>query len=162
MPVKLKTIYEKQEDVPEGYGELYVERNGHFELTGIEGVKTPADIERVSEALRKEKLDHKTAKEALAKFGELDPEKAAAALEELTEVKAQLAAVAVNGKLDDAAIAERIEAAVGRAVGPLNRDKQSLEKQLGVKDKAIAEREAEVGNLQGNIKRSRLEGILRD
>ena len=36
MPAKLKTIYEKEEEIPEGYTDLYLERNGKFELTGIE------------------------------------------------------------------------------------------------------------------------------
>lgn len=159
---KLKTIYDKKEDIPEGYGELYVERGGKFELTGIEGVKTQADIERVSEALRKEKTDHKTTKEALAKFGDLDPEKVPAALEELEEVKAQLAAVAKDGKIDEGAVQERIEAAVNRAVGPLQRDKKALETQLAQKDKVIGEKDGEVQTLQGSIKRSKIEGVLRD
>lgn len=162
MPVKLKTIYPKAEDIPEGFADLYVERNHQFELTGIEGVKTQADVDRVSEALRKEKTDHKTTKESLSKFGDLDPEKIPAALEELEEVKAQLATVTKDGKVDEGAVQERIEAAVNRAVGPLNRDKVSLEKQLGLKDKTIAEKETEIGSLHGNIKRSKIEGLLRD
>lgn len=162
MPAKLKTIYEKKEDVPAGYEDLYVERGGKFELTGIEGVKTQADVDRVSEALRKEKTDHKVTKEALTKFGDLDPEKVPAALEELEEVKAQLAAVAKDGKIDEGAVQERIDAAVNRAVGPLQRDKKALETQITQKDKVIAERDGEVQSLQGSIKRGKLEGILRD
>src|SRR4051812_33728781 len=81
MPVKLKTIYEKAEDIPEGFNELYLERNGKFELTGIEGVKTQADVERVQDALRKEKELHKAAKSALEKWGDLDPAEIPAKLE---------------------------------------------------------------------------------
>lgn len=162
MPAILKTIYEKKEDIPEGYGELFIERNGKFELTGIEGVKTQADVERVSEALRKEKADHKVTKDSLGKFGELDPAKVPAQLEELEEVKAQLATATKDGKVDEGAVQERIEAAVNRAVGPLQRDKTALEKQLLAKDKVILEKDAEVGSLQGNIKRSKIEGVLRD
>lgn len=160
--VKLKTMYEKQDEIPEGFADLYVERHGKFELTGIEGVKTQADVDRVSEALRKEKTDHKATKEALTKFGELDPEKVPAQLEELEEVKAQLAAAVKDGKVDPEAVQERIDAAVNRAVGPLQRDKQSLEKQLQAKDKVIGEKEVAIGSLEGNIKRSKIEGLLRD
>ena len=32
---KLKTIYDKAEEIPEGYAELYAEKNGKFELTQI-------------------------------------------------------------------------------------------------------------------------------
>lgn len=159
---KLKALYEKKEDVPEQFLELYTERNGKFELSGIEGVKTQADVDRVQEALRKEKTDHKAAKDALAKWGDLNPDEVPAQLEELTEVKAQLATVTKDGKVDEGAVQERIEAAVSRAVGPLQRDKSSLEKQLDAAKKATAEKEAEIGNLQGSIKRSKIEGQLRD
>jgi hypothetical protein len=162
MPVKLKTIYEKKRISRRLWPSLYLERNGKFELTGIEGVKTQADVDRVQEALRKEKTDHKTTKESLAKFGDLDPEKVPAALEELEEVKAQLATATKDGKVDEGAVQERIEAAVNRAVGPLQRDKKSLETQLANKDKVIAEKDGEVSTLQGSIKRSKIEGILRD
>lgn len=162
MPVKLKTLYEKKEDIPEGYGELYVERGGKFELTGIEGVKTQADVDRVSEALRKEKADHKTAKETLAKWGELNPDEVPAQLEELNEVKAQLATLTKDGKIDEGAVQERIEAAVTRAVGPLQRDKASLEKQLDVQKKTVAEKDGVIESLNSGIKRSKIEGVLRD
>lgn len=162
MPVKLKTIYEKADDIPEGYAELYVERGGKFELHGIEGVKTQADVDRVSEALRKEKADHKTAKDALAKFGELEPDKIHASLEELEEAKAQLATAVKDGKVDENAVQERIEAAVTRAVGPLNRDKQALERALDAQKKIVTEKDGEIGTLNGSIKRSKIEGILRD
>lgn len=162
MPIKLKTVYEKAEDIPEGFSELFVERGGKFELTGIEGVKTPADVDRVQEALRKEKNDHKVTKESLAKFGDLDPTVVPAQLEELVEVKAQLATVQKDGKIDQTAVQEHIAAAVNRAVGPLQRDKASLEKQLDNQKKTTAEKDAEIGNLQGSIKRGKIEGILRD
>lgn len=162
MPVKLKTIYEKKEDIPEGFDELYVERNGKFELTGVEGVKTQADVDRVQEALRKEKADHKTAKEALQKWGELAPETVHASLEELEEVKSQLATAVKDGKVDENAMQERIEAAVNRAVGPLTRDKQSLERTLAAKEKALLDKDGEIVNLNTGIKRSRMEGVLRD
>lgn len=162
MPVKIKTIYEKKEDIPEAFVDLYVERGGKFELTGVEGVKTQADIDRVQEALRKEKTDHKAAKEALQKFGDLDPEKAAASIEELAEANARLAAITKDGTINEGAVQERIEAAVTRAVGPLQRDKKSLESQIALRDKTILEKDAEVGTLQGTMKRSRIEGLLRD
>ena len=35
----LKTIYDNEEDIPEGFKELYTEKNGKWELTGVQGVK---------------------------------------------------------------------------------------------------------------------------
>ena len=92
MPVKLKTIYDKQEDIPENFGELYTEKNGKFELTAVEGVKTQADIDRVNSALVKERNDHKMVKEKLQAFGDVDPATLPVLQEELTEAKARLEA----------------------------------------------------------------------
>lgn len=162
MPVKLKTVYDKKDEIPEGFGDLYIERNGKFEISGIEGIKTPADVERVQEALRKEKAEHKAAKEALAKWGELNPEEVPAKLEELAEVQAQLATLTKDGKIDEGAVQERIEAAIARAVGPLTRDKQALEREVDKQKKAVAEKDGTIGSLEAGIKRSKIEGQLRD
>ena len=96
MPVKLKTIYDKQEEIPEGFGELYAERNGKFELTAVEGVKTQADIDRVQTALVKERADHKAVKDKLVAFGDVDPATLPVMQEELAEAKAKLEAVAAG------------------------------------------------------------------
>src|SRR6202043_1957206 len=114
---KLKTIYEKQEDIPEGYAELYAEKGGKFELTGIEGVKTKADLDRLNSALVKERGDHKTVKEQLAAvtaaIGDLDPTTIPAKLEELNDANARLATLTAEGKIDETKMAERI-AEIGR------------------------------------------------
>lgn len=159
---KLKAIYAKKEDIPEGFDELYSERNGQFELTQVEGVKTQADIDRVSEGLRKEKAEHKQTKEKLAAFGELDPATVPAQLEELAEVKAQLATVTKDGKVNQEAVQQQIDAAVNRAVGPLNRDNKALQAQLSAKDKALGERDTEIGGLKAGILTKEIEGTLRD
>ena len=49
----LKTIYDNEADIPEGFAALYTEKNGKWELTGVQGVKTQLDVDRVQEALRK-------------------------------------------------------------------------------------------------------------
>ena len=67
--MKLKAIYDKKEDIPEGFESAYVERNGKFELQ-VEGMKTSADVERIQTALDKERDDHKTAKRRLKGLGD--------------------------------------------------------------------------------------------
>ena len=64
MPIK--AIYEKKEDIPADFESLYSERDGKWELTGVEGIKTEADIERIHEGLRKEREEHAAAKAELA------------------------------------------------------------------------------------------------
>lgn len=162
MPVKLKTIYEKQEEIPEGFGDLYAERNGKFELTGVEGVKTQADIDRVSEALRKEKADHKLVKDKLVAFGDVDPATLPVLQEELAEAKAKLEAVTAEGKDKIEAVNSQIEAAVNRAVGPVTRDKEALARQLEVAKKAVTDKEAEIATVKQEQQQERVRTTLRD
>ena len=162
MAVKLKTVYEKQEDVPEGYGELYTEKNGKFELTNIEGVKTQADIDRMNVALLKERTDHKAVRDKLQLFGDVDPTTLPALNEELAEAKARLDTLTAEGKLDEGKVEAQISAAVNRAVGPVGREKDSLAKQLEVAKKSVVEKEAEIGKLNENIRQEHVRLSLRD
>lgn len=86
----LKTILAKIDEVDEKYRDLYTEQGGKWVLTGIEGVKTQGDIDRLQSALNKERTDHtaartelKTTKEQLLQWEELKPEDVKAKLEKL-------------------------------------------------------------------------------
>jgi hypothetical protein len=162
MPAKLVTIYKTAEEIPEGFADLYSERNGQFELTGIEGVKTQGDIDRVQEALRKEKTDHKAVRDRLLKFGELDPDVIPAQLEELTSAKAQLEAFTKDGKLDETKLEPIIEARIKRATGPLERDKSQLQRDLDAARKATEVAAAEVTGLKSTIVMTTVERTIRD
>ena len=159
---KIKTLYDKAEEIPEGYAELYTERNGHFELTGVEGVKTQSDIDRVQEGLRKEKADHKTTKEKLTKFGDLDPERVTEQLSELEATKAQLDAAIKDGTVDPKKTEAAVDAAVKRALGPVEREKTQLQRDLDAARKTIVEKDGKVVELETGIKQSKIEGALRD
>ena len=159
---KLKVTYEKQEEIPTGFEELYVERNGRFDLVGIEGVKTQADIDKQLEANRKEREAHKATKDKLAKFGDLDPETIPTQLAELEETKARLEAVTKEGKLDESKMAPIIDAAVRKALGPVERIKTQLERDLDNARKTTAEKDAEVSSLRGAITQRTVEQSLRD
>jgi len=158
----LKTIYDTAEDIPEGYADLYTERNGKWELTGIQGVKTQADVERVQEALRKEKADHKATKTALASFDGVDAEAFHAQANELETVKAQLEAINKDGHLDQEKLEPIIAARVKQAVAPLERDKSNLERQLDAQKKLVMEKDGEVTNLKGSITMDSIERTVRD
>ena len=162
MPVKLKTIYEKQEDIPEGFNELFTEKNGKFELTAVEGVKTQADIDRVNAALVKERNDHKVVREKLQQFGEVDPATLPVLQEELAEAKAKLEALSAEGNDQTLKVQAQIDAAVNRAVGPITREKESLARQVDAAKKAVAEKELEVGKLQADIASEHTRLAIRD
>lgn len=128
----LKAIYENQDDIPEQYRDLYSERNGQWELTGIEGVKTQADVDRVQEALNKERKDHKETKDKLKTFDEIDPEQIEKDQQELTELRAKVEAGAGEG-FDEEKFNEAVEkvaaARVKTATAPLERDLEKTQKE---------------------------------
>lgn len=160
--MKLKTIYDSADQIPEGYADLYTERNGKFELTGIEGVKTQADVDRVQSALTKERTDHKQAKEALKAFEGLDPVAVATQATKLEEVTAQLEAINKDGRIDEAKLEPIIAARVKQAVAPIERDKTNLERQLDAQKKTTAEKEGEVFTLKSSITSGNIERQIRD
>lgn len=158
----LKTIYDTKEEIPEGYEALYTEKNGKWELTGVVGVKTQADVDRVSEALRKEKTDHKTVKDALKAFEGIDVEVYHTLETTLEETKAQLEAVKKDGTFDETKLEPIIQARVKQFVAPIERDKTSLQKQLDASKTALATKEQETAELQRTITTGHVERALRD
>ena len=84
----LELQYEKKEDVPEAHAELYTEVEGKWNLTGINGMVTKVDVDKLNVALGKERTDHKETKAKVAIWAELDKEKVDADLAELTELRA--------------------------------------------------------------------------
>lgn len=158
----LKTVYDNAEDIPEGYADLYTERHGKWELTGVQGVKTQADVERVQEALRKEKADHKLVKEALKLYDGVDLEVIEAQATELESAKAQLEAINKDGRVDETKLEPIIAARVKQAVAPLERDKVNLERKLADTNKIVADKDGEVVTLKTTIVTGNVERAIRD
>ena len=67
--MKLKAIVASLTDVPAEFHVLYTERNGQFEMTGVDGMKTQADIDRIQVSLVKERNDHKALKDKVGTLG---------------------------------------------------------------------------------------------
>ncbi len=106
----LELSYEKKEDVPEAHADLYTEVEGKWNITGINGLVTKADVDKLNVALGKERTDHKASKAKVAIWAEMDKEKVDADLAELTELRA--AAEAGEGGKD---AKEKFEAGVKAA-----------------------------------------------
>lgn len=94
----LELTYDTKEEVPEAHVELYTEVDGKFQLTGINGLVTKADVDKLNTALGKERTDHKATKAKVAVWGDMDQEKVVADLEELTEMRAAAEAGDPDGK----------------------------------------------------------------
>lgn len=141
----LKTTYDSLEDIPEQYRELFTERNGKHELSGIEGIKTQADIDRLQLALTKERGEHKAIKDKLALFNDLDPEEVHTQLDKIPALEA-----AVGDKLDEAKIDEIVEGRIRTKLAPVERER---DKAVRERDEAFVERdEAKTKIKQGRIR----------
>lgn len=124
----LQAVMDSLDAIPETYRDLYTEKGGKFELTGITGVKTTADIQRVQQALENERNAHKETRTKFEPFAELDPQDVLQKLDRLPELEA-----AAKGKLDDAAIEEivsrRVDGTIKSKLSPIERQLQQTAKE---------------------------------
>lgn len=121
----LNAIYDTKEDIPEQYVDLFTERDGKWELTGVTGIKTQTDVDRVQASLVKERNDHKETKTKLKTFDGVDTEQMAADQTELTELRAKVEA-GMGGEFDQDKFNEAVDklanAHVATQVAPIQRD----------------------------------------
>lgn len=152
--MELSAIHEKQDDIPEQYRDLYTEKAGKWELTGIRGVKTQADVERVQLALTKEKNEHKETKAKLSVWGDMDHDEVTKSLDRLPELEA-----AAGDKLDDSKIDElatkRAEGMIKTRLAPIERDNVKLKKEN-------EEMGGKLGALTGELTTRKLRDGLRE
>lgn len=144
----LELVYDTLEAIPENYRDLYSERDGKFHLTGVKGMKTQGDIDRLQTALTKERNDHKATRDKLATFGDMDPEQVQAQLDRIPELE-----VAAAGKIDDAKMEELVEARIRTKLAPVERER---DKAIKERDEAKAEAETAKGEIRSRDVRSKL------
>lgn len=136
----LEMNYDSADLIPDGFASLFTEADGKFALTGVSGMKTPQDVANVQEALRKEREDHKAAKDALTPWTTLGELKdIQAKLDRIPELEA-----AAEGKLDDTKLAEMVENRLTQRTAPLQRD-------LEAATARVTEQDAEIAQLRGQI-----------
>ena len=133
----LKAIYDTQDDIPEAFRELFAERDGKFELAEVEGVKTQADVDRLNEALRKERGDHTKTKEKLSAWGDLNPEETRTQLDRIPELEAHQADGDSQEKIE-----QIVQGRLQTATAPLERKVSTLEKENGELKTSIADFQA--------------------
>jgi len=143
---ELKASHDTQDEIAEEYRELYTEKGDKWELTGITGIKTQADIDRIQVGLTKERDAHKVTKDKLAVWGDLDHDDVVVKLDKYPELE-----TAAAGKLDEAAIEEivtkRVEGTLRSKLSPLERDNKKL------KTTNAELTEANAGFVQSNTRR---------
>lgn len=123
LKIKIDTL----EGLDQAFHSLYTQQSDNtFLLTGVEGIKTQADIDKVTQALVKERADHKALKAKFDILGDADPVDLLAQLDRIKELEA-----AADGKIDDAKINDIVEARLRTKLGPIERElKQTQEKLL--------------------------------
>jgi hypothetical protein len=148
MPIK--AVVDSIDEIPEAHRELYTEKNGKFELTGIEGVKTQADIDRLKAAADNERNAHRTTKERYSVLADLDPAEVRKQLDRITELEA-----AAAGKLDDAGIQKLVDGRLSTVTAPLKRE-------LDQSKLAIQERDQKIqGYEQKEVRRTINDDVLK-
>lgn len=107
----LELFYENEADIPAGYDKLYTEQDGKWVLTGVKGMKTTGDIDKLKDTLKKERAKVKTleakVREVEEAGGDVDELK-----EEIVELKQSLEDA---GGEDETKIQERVAREVERA-----------------------------------------------
>ena len=126
MPIELR--YDNEDALPEAFrnetifAELFTRNDdGSISMTGVTGMKTQNDVDSVSEALRKERNDHKVTKDRLKPWGELNAEETLTQLDRIRELEA-----AAGGKLDDDAINKIVDGRLAQKTGPLDRQIKTI------------------------------------
>lgn len=154
----IKLTYDTETDIPTGFAALYTEVDGKWNLTGVEGIKTQKDVNNVSEALRKERNDHKALREKIRKaFGDRNIDEA---LTEATESGARIeelqAQVEANGdpKNKDA-IQKLVDARIKSITAPIERERDGLKTKVG-------ELETEVGSFKTDKRTRRIHDTVRE
>lgn len=122
--MSLKVVMDSLDSVDESYRKLYTEKEGKFVLTGVEGVKTQADVDRLSRAAALERDEHKKTKEKFKPFEAFvdSADEVLAKLDKYGELEA-----AAAGKLDESKINEMVEGRIKSRLSPLERKAKTLE-----------------------------------
>ena len=145
MPIK--AIYDMLEEVPEKYRDLYTEQGEKWELTGVDGVKTQADIDRINAVRQKETTARKEAEKALRAFSGVDADGLQDKLDELDRLRITGGTVD-SGKIEEM-VAQRVE---------LDRKKHArdLEKIRGELDSATGQ----IAEYKERTTRAKIDGEL--
>jgi hypothetical protein len=123
----LKALYATIDEVPEAFRPLYEERGGQFHIAKIEGIKTDADVSRVTRSLEGEKKAHAELKTRWgAFFGDKKPEDIQAMLDRIPELET----IASSKNINEEKLNEIVEGRMRSKLAPIERQAQTLQGQL--------------------------------
>lgn len=143
-----KMVLDSLEGLPEDVAKEYVERDGKFHIQ-VEGMKTQADIDRVTSSLNAARTEATTLKSRLALLGDRKVEDVVTLLDRIPELEA-----AAEGKLDETKINDIVEVRLRTKTAP-------LERELGTLKTELAEKNSLIDQLQGKEKTRTLHEQIR-
>lgn len=129
--MELQAIYDDLESIPEQYRDLYAQKTegGKYEVVGIVGLKTQGDVDRLSEALKKEREDHKAAKSGLSVWDGLNHDDVRTKLDHYDEMVTKIEAFEKEGGVDKDKLEELANARLATAMAPVKRELDELHKE---------------------------------
>lgn len=120
--MSLKAVYSSAEDIPEKYQDLYEEKEGMYRLVRIDGIRTDADVARLTIALDKEKKEHSESRRKFESFlGGRKQEELQSILDRLPELE-----LAASGKIDDEKMNQAVEARLRTKISPIERERDQM------------------------------------
>lgn len=129
----LEAIHKDINDIPEQYRDLYSERNGQFELTGVVGIKTQADVDKLNVAISKEREAHKLTKLKANIWGDLEYQDTITKLDRIPELEA----AAEEGGIDEVKMNELVEGRMKTRLAPIERENLQLKSAAAESDGVI-------------------------
>jgi hypothetical protein len=137
----LKFLYDSKEEIPAGFEQLYSEKNGKWEITGISGIKTVADVERVQTSLTAERNAHKATKDRLRQVSfkgqsivEMNDDQLRDAVTQLDRFE-ELEVSA--GQINDDKINQIVESRIKTKLAPVERERDTLKTTLAEREEKI-------------------------
>ncbi len=133
----IKLSYDSADDIPEGYADLYTEKDGKHELTGVTGMKSVADFSRLNTSLTKER-EMATGLKAKLNLFKTDTVGADSSIEDWTEhhsgivteldtiPELKAAAKGLNDEEMEAVVQRRSDAKIRGLMAPMERENKTL------------------------------------
>lgn len=118
----LELKYSSESDIPAGFESLYTEKDGEWKLTGVKGMQTTENVQRLESALNKERNDHKVTKEKYAPLAGKDINEIITTLDRIPELEAAASGAGNDPKKID----ELVEAKIKTRLSPIERERDQL------------------------------------
>ncbi len=133
----LKPVYESVDDVPEALREYYPEKEGKFLFVGVEGYKSPVEVDNLAKALSAERKTIKELKSQYEPWSSTFKDKTPA------EIQAELDRIPIleesaSTKYDKNKVEAMVETAARNRMAPVEKARDEFKAQVAERDATIA------------------------